>query len=94
LVWNRFNVLSRAALLSRQKHYGGFHMHVTSDQAVVMFARYCRARFGTAASRTVRAKAKTLRKRGDFEGHDVWNRVADEIDQRNHEAGAQANQAA
>ncbi len=55
-------------------------MQVTSHDAVVMFARYCRARLGKAASRKVRATAKVLEKRGDLEGHAVWNQVADEID--------------
>lgn len=55
-------------------------MQVTSHDAVVMFARYCRARLGKSASRKVRATAKALEKRGDLEGHTVWNRVADEID--------------
>jgi len=57
-------------------------MWITSDEAVVMFARYCRARFGTAASQQVRAKAKELERRGDIEGHDIWNRVAEEIENR------------
>lgn len=57
-------------------------MGSTSNEAVVMFARYCHARFGPRASREVRAKAKALKKRGDVEGHEVWNRVAEEIDKR------------
>jgi hypothetical protein len=55
-------------------------MLITSDQAVVMFARYCRARFGKAATKQVRAKAKALQRCGDTEGHDLWNKVADEIE--------------
>ena len=55
-------------------------MQITSHEAVVMFARYCRARLGKAASRKVRATAKALEKRGDLEGHTVWNQVADELD--------------
>jgi len=55
-------------------------MLITSDQAVSMFARYCQARFGKKAVAKVRAKAKVLEKRGDLAGHDVWNRVADEIE--------------
>ena len=55
-------------------------MQVTADEAVVMFARYCRARFGSAASHKTRAQAKSLEKRGDARGHAVWNRVADEIE--------------
>ena len=38
------------------------------------------ARFGKKAVAKVRAKAKVLEKRGDLAGHDVWNRVADEIE--------------
>jgi hypothetical protein len=55
-------------------------MQITSHEAVVMFARYCRARLGKAASRKVRATAKELEKRGDHQGQVVWNQVADEID--------------
>jgi hypothetical protein len=55
-------------------------MWISSDEAVVIFARYCAARFGGAASHKARAKAKALHKRGDIKGHDVWNQVADEID--------------
>jgi hypothetical protein len=45
-----------------------------------MFARYCRARFGKKAIHKVKEKAKALQKRGDLEGHEVWSRVADEIE--------------
>jgi hypothetical protein len=55
-------------------------MRITSDEAVVMFARYCRARFGIKASEQVRAKAKKLKERGDIEGHEIWNKVAQEIE--------------
>jgi hypothetical protein len=55
-------------------------MQVTPHDAVVMFARYCQARLGKAASRKVRATAKALEKRGDREGFVIWNQVADEID--------------
>ena len=56
-------------------------MWITEDEAVVMFARYCRARFGRSAGHRVRAKAKFLEKRGDQKGHLVWNKVADELEQ-------------
>ena len=55
-------------------------MWITEDEAVVMFARYCRARFGRSASRRVRARARALGKRGDAKGHYIWNRVAEEIE--------------
>lgn len=56
-------------------------MIISSEQAVTMFARYCRARLGRAASQEVRKKAKALKRRGDIEGHEIWNEVAEEIDQ-------------
>jgi len=55
-------------------------MQITEDEAIVMFARYCRARFGKSAIQRVRAKAKALEQRGDTKGHHIWNRVADEIE--------------
>ena len=55
-------------------------MQITQNDAVTMFARYCRARFGKKAVRKIRERAKALQKQGDVEGHDVWNRVADEIE--------------
>jgi len=55
-------------------------MWITQDEANVMFARYCRARFGKVAREQARAKAKALKKRGDLDGFIVWNKVADEIE--------------
>ena len=55
-------------------------MTISLEEAVSMFARYCRARFDKAASDQVRKKAKALKKRGDIEGHNIWNKVAEEID--------------
>jgi hypothetical protein len=55
-------------------------MQITSHEAVKIFTRYCRARFGKSASRDVRAKARLLEQRGDAEGHKVWSEVAEEID--------------
>jgi len=55
-------------------------MSITADEAVVMFARYCRARLGKTASQKVRAKAQELKQRGDTDGHDIWNKVAEEIE--------------
>ena len=55
-------------------------MQVTSHEAVVIFACYCRARFGKAASHKARARAKTLERRGDTGGFAVWSEVAEEIE--------------
>ena len=49
----------------------------TQDEAVLMYARFLRARHGAAAS-------KLARKEGDVEGHKVWNAVADAVDQSPH----------
>ena len=57
-------------------------MWITQGEAVVMFARYCRARFGKSAARRVRAKAKALEKRGDIKGHEIWDRVAAELEKK------------
>jgi hypothetical protein len=60
-------------------------MHITPDEAVSMFARYCRARFGKKAVQKVRARAKSLKNRGDGPGYEIWNRVADEIQKNKSE---------
>ena len=68
-------------------------MWITQDEAVVMFARYCRARLGKSASHRVRAKAKVLETRGDIEGHKIWTRVADELDERAKSPSSARNEA-
>ena len=57
-------------------------MWITQDEAVLIFARYCHARFGTSASHRVRRKAKLLEQRGDIEGHKIWTRVAQALDEK------------
>jgi len=52
----------------------------TQDEAIVMFARFLKARHGTAASIVARKKAKTLQNAGDLEGQKIWNAVADKVD--------------
>ena len=39
-------------------------MWITQDEAIVMLARHCRARFGKSDIQGVRTKAKALQKRG------------------------------
>jgi hypothetical protein len=53
---------------------------VTQDEAIEMYARMFRARHGRAASKLARKTALSLESKGDHEGHDVWNEVADTID--------------
>lgn len=55
-------------------------MIISSQEVVTMYARYCRTRFGKAASKDVRKKANALKKRGDIGGYDIWTKVAEEIE--------------
>jgi hypothetical protein len=57
-------------------------MWPTHQDAIEIYARFCRARYGGAAEETARAKAKELEKRGDLEGVRVWNEVAAEIEKQ------------
>jgi len=52
----------------------------TQDEAILMFARFLKARHGTAAGNFARKTAKTLQDEGDPEGHKIWNAVADVAD--------------
>ena len=52
----------------------------TQDDAIVMFARFLKARHGTAASIAARNTAKKLQDEGDLEGEKIWNAVADTVD--------------
>jgi len=56
-------------------------MWIELPEAVKIYARYCSARYGTAASKRVRRKADELKRIGDLEGHQIWHEVAREIEQ-------------
>ena len=55
-------------------------MWIALPEAVSMYARFCQARYGTAAIKTVREKAQELKRKGDIQGHKVWSDVAREIE--------------
>ena len=55
-------------------------MWITTEEAVVIYARFCRARFGARAKEMVLAKADRLGAAGDIEGKRVWSDVARELD--------------
>jgi len=57
---------------------------ITHHDAVEMYARFCRARYGTTAEETVRARALDLEKMGDLEGYRAWNEVAAEIEKQRY----------
>jgi hypothetical protein len=54
-------------------------MWITTDQAAEIYARFCKARYGGAATKIVRQRAAELREIGDIEGVGIWNLVAQKI---------------
>jgi hypothetical protein len=54
-------------------------MWPTHEDAVVMYARFCRARYGFNAYERVRKRAKQLARSGDLAGERIWSEVAAEI---------------
>jgi hypothetical protein len=61
-------------------------MWITTEEAVTMYARFCRARFGVRAKDMVLAKADKLEAAGDLEGKRIWSDVARVLDTL-HDAG-------
>lgn len=57
-------------------------MWITHHEAIEMYARFCRAHYGAAATETVRATARQLERKGDHDGNRIWNEVAAEIDKQ------------
>jgi hypothetical protein len=55
-------------------------MWITTEEAVTMYARFCRARFGAHAKDMVLAKADKLGAAGDLEGKRIWSDVARALD--------------
>jgi len=54
-------------------------MWISNQDAIKIYARFCRAHYGAGAVKKVRDRANELKQKGDLEGHHVWNEVADEI---------------
>ena len=55
-------------------------MWITREDAVVMYANFCRAHYGFNAYQKVKERAKQLAHDGDIEGEKIWNQVAAEIE--------------
>jgi len=55
-------------------------MWITTEEAVTMYARFCRARFGARAKDMVLAKADKLEAAGDLDGKRIWGDVARALD--------------
>jgi hypothetical protein len=56
---------------------------ITTDEAAVMYARFCRSRYGAKAKKIVEQKTEELRKAGDTEGERVWSKVRRQIEIQN-----------
>jgi len=54
-------------------------MHVSSQDAIKIYARACRSWYGSRARRVVLKRAHELQQRGDAHGAGVWHQLADEI---------------
>jgi predicted phage gp36 major capsid-like protein len=53
---------------------------ITTDQAVEMYARFCRSRYGANAKKVAEEKTAVLRRLGDAEGEHVWTKVTQQIE--------------
>jgi hypothetical protein len=56
-------------------------MHITEDDAAFMYARACRAWYGSKAKHIVRKRIKELQRARDEAGVRIWNQVADQLAQ-------------
>jgi hypothetical protein len=52
----------------------------TRDEAVEMFARHLEAACRSGSARRARKTAEAMKVKGDHEGHQIWNDVADRIE--------------
>ena len=55
-------------------------MHIGIDDAVSMYARACRAWYGSRAAKVARAEIQKLRNRGDWSGVEVWTKLAKKLE--------------
>jgi len=55
-------------------------MYIGTKDAVEIYARACRARYGALARRLVTEQAQALLTKGDRSGAEIWGQVAVEIE--------------
>ena len=55
-------------------------MYIGTKDAVEIYAKACRARYGALARRLVTEQAQALLTRGDRSGAEIWRQVAAEIE--------------
>ena len=54
-------------------------MHISEDDAALMYARACRGWCGSKAKRIVSKRIRQLQRARDEAGVRIWNRVADRL---------------
>ena len=62
-------------------HLGNVMMWIEQHEAVKMYARFFKKRYGRSAGKRARERAEELKRKGDLRGHEIWNGVARETDQ-------------
>jgi hypothetical protein len=67
-------------------------MWIDMEEAIKIYARVCRRRYGPAAGTKVRERAHELAVIGDMDGEQVWNDVAGEIDKQQADTAAAMEQ--
>jgi len=68
----------------------GLVMWITHRDAVVMYAKFCRAHYGFNAQQRVKTRARELAQNGDFDGEKIWNEVAAELENTSQRSTAYA----
>jgi hypothetical protein len=63
-------------------------MHIDLHDAIKIYAKACRSRYGSRARDKVLETARSLRTCGDQTGAAVWERVAVEVERGDTHAGA------
>jgi len=55
-------------------------MWIDLPEAIHLYARYCRARYGSSATKVVQERATQLSEKGDLDGERIWSDLAREIE--------------
>jgi hypothetical protein len=66
-------------------------MHIDIDDAIKIYAKVSRSRYGRKARKRILETAEALRAKGDEMGGSVWERVATELDQVDARSSTQSS---
>ena len=62
---------------------GAIALQISRSEAALIYARACRAWYGTRALAVAKDKVHQLKRRGDAAGVDIWTKVAGHIAELN-----------